>query len=56
MTFTLVSSESSDWYVIPVDKVEEWWESWHGCEDLPDWAVYVQDPGHVEFDEYRCTL
>lgn len=54
--YTLVENESCDWYVIPFDKKDEWWDKWHAEDDLPKWAIYVQDPGHVTFTEWKCTL
>lgn len=54
--YTLVSSESGDWYVIPANKSDEWFEKWDIAENPPKWAVYVQDPGHVEFTNWRSTL
>ena len=56
MKFTLVQSESCDWYVVPVERRDEWYEKWCCHEDVPSWAVYVQDPGHVQFDIFECTL
>lgn len=56
MKYTLVESESCDWYVIPTAKKDEWDEKWRDADDLPDWAKYVQDPGWVTFDVYECKL
>lgn len=51
----LVSSESGDWYVIPKEKVEEWWDKW-SFEDPPSWALYVQSPDFVTLYEWESTL
>lgn len=53
MTYTLVPNESCDWYVIPRDKRDEWWDKWHVDDDVPPWAIYVQDPGSISFDSYE---
>lgn len=56
LLYTLVNNESGDWYVIPVDRVDEW-EQWLYPEDgeigdVPDWAEYVQDPSGVVFSKW----
>ena len=56
MKLTLVETESTDWYVIPVERRDEWFEKWYCHEDVPDWAIYVQDPGHVEFETFERTF
>lgn len=63
--FVLVQTESCDWYVIPLVKRKAWaaWEARsmsdpyaNGSDEPPDWAEYVQDPGHVVFSDWKCTL
>jgi hypothetical protein len=51
---TLAQSESCDWYVIPAEKIEEWYDKWTFEEELPEWAVYVESPGRIRFKEYEC--
>lgn len=61
----LVQTEECSWYVIPVAKLAMWreWEDKsradpyaEGSDEPPKWAKYVQDPGHVEFYNWRSTL
>ena len=40
--YALVQSESSDYYVIPEDKIDVWYDKWCFKENLPKWATYVE--------------
>lgn len=52
--FTLVRDDDSHWYVIPVDKADEWYDLLDDeSDDLPDWAVSVGgSPSRIVFDTY----
>lgn len=54
MEYVIVKSESSDWYVIPLSKLEEWNESvMYEYDGEEDWVRYI--PGHdaISFSEYK---
>lgn len=44
MKYRLVQSESADWYIIPIEKTEEWnnWDFEENDYSMPDWADYVE--------------
>lgn len=42
--------ESGDWFLIPVDKQDEW-EAWlESDEDIPEFAEYIDNPSDVVFE------
>ena len=52
--YTIVQSESSDWYIIPVDKENEWEETVRfEYEGEEDWVMFIGDPSNVSFNEYK---
>lgn len=44
--FTFVFTESSDWYIVPVDRVEEF-ERLESRGDIPDWAFFTESPERI---------
>lgn len=53
--FRLAQDDSSHWYVIPVERSEEWskWEE-SGEWDVPEWAVELGgSPTNVTFSDWR---
>ena len=64
MKYTFVQDESCDWYIVPVEKLQEFLTWWDRCEDdedfgfnpPPDWAQYCQEPGAISFDNYENLI
>jgi len=58
MDYILIQDNDCHWYVIPVDKKNEWFK-WEESDDyelgvIPDWAKEVNgSPTLVKFKEYR---
>lgn len=53
--YTLVGNDSGDEYVIPLDKLEHWYDEWMHSEDYelgntPNYAVYVG--GRLTFEKW----
>lgn len=53
MKHCLIQNESSDWYIIPVTKLNHWWDEGSVADDAPDYAEYVNASEDVTFDEYE---
>lgn len=47
----IVSSESADWFLIPVSRKEEWQKSAMYGEP-PEWARYIRAPDEVLIHEF----
>ena len=56
MIYTLVESESGDWFIVPVERTEEFVEFELAHATTPSWAIYVQSPEHVTFTTWECDL
>lgn len=52
----LVMNESSDWYVVPIEKRDEWYDKWSYTDDPPNWAIYIQDPESIILYEWEDNL
>ena len=50
--FTFAQSESGDWFIIPKDKQDVFWEDELNDRDI-DYATYVNDPSCVTFGIFR---
>jgi len=52
--YTEVNDESGHYYVIPVNKIEDWRSFVDDYEnfDVPDWALFV-DGGALTFEKWK---
>ena len=51
-TQIMVHSESYDWYLIPVDKAEDWEQNGMFADELPEYAFYISSPSAIEIIAY----
>ena len=49
--YTLVQSESSDWFIIPADKLGQWYDE-DMFEDDIEYATYISDASSIRFDNF----
>lgn len=53
MKYCLVQSESCDWYVIPANKRQQWYDRYMFADNPPKWATYV-DLNTFTFDAWSA--
>lgn len=57
--YCLEQDESGDFFVIPVDRQDEWIEMMNIPDDIseyPDWAIHIGAYQNIEFENWTQVL